>query len=212
MKNFKIVVGLALATAMLLPSAQAQIEGNVALQSDYVWRGVSQNSEDPSIQGGFDYGHDSGFYAGVWGASVDFGGDESTEIDLYAGWGTEFESGFGIDVGIIEYTYHGGPSASGDFTEYYAGISYAGFGVTYYAGDEFDDNIEVSFGHDFEAGISLGATYGDYDSYSYYTVGISGEVGGIGLDLSYWDTDIDEIDDPLGLTDGRVVFTISKSL
>ena len=171
-----------------------------------MWRGISQNQEDPSIQGGFDYSHDSGFYLGVWGASVDFGGDESTEIDLYAGWGTELESGLGIDVGILEYTYHGGPTAGGDFTEYYAGLSYAGFGFTYSIGDELDDHIEVSYGYDFDAGVSVGATYADYDAYAYYQVGVSGEFEGLGLDLSYWDTDIDNDE----LADGRVVFTLSK--
>ncbi|MBT8115187.1 MAG: TorF family putative porin [Arenicella sp.] len=205
-KSLKILTTLPLASVLMSPVAQAEMSANVAIQSDYVWRGISQNQEDPSIQGGFDYAHESGFYAGVWGASVDFGGDESTEMDLYAGWSTELENGLGIDIGIIEYTYHGGPAASGDFTEYVLGLSYSGFGVTYYSGDEFDDNFEVSYGYDFEAGVSLGATYGDYDTYNFYQVGVSGEVEGVGLDLSYWDTDID--DDPLA--DGRVVLTVSK--
>ena len=191
----------------LVGNAQADISANVALQTDYVWRGISQNAEDPSIQGGFDFSSESGFYLGVWGASVDFGGPESTELDLYGGWSTELESGLGVDLGVIRYSYHGSDGSSdSDFTEYYVGLSYAGFGITYYAGDEFDDNIEVSYGYDFESGISLGATYADYDSYSYYQVGVSGEVEGIGLDLSYWDTDIDNDE----LADGRIVFTISK--
>jgi len=209
--SIKALSASVLAAAMFVPAAQAEISANVAIQSDYVWRGVSQNAEDPSIQGGFDYAHDSGFYVGVWGASVDFGGAESTEGDIYIGYSTEFQSGFGIDVGAIEYTYHGQDGASdSNFTEYYAGVSYAGFGLTYYAGDEFDDNIELSYGYDFEGpGLSIAATYGDYDSYNYYQVGLSGSFGGesdIGWDVSYWDTDVD--DDPS--TDGRVVLTISK--
>ena len=205
--SIKLLGGCVLASALLLPTAQAQVSANVAIQSDYVWRGISQNLEDPSIQGGFDYEHESGFYAGIWGASVDFGGVESTEFDVYGGWGTELENGLGIDVGVIEYTYHGGDSASdSNFTEVYIGLSHSGFSVTYYAGDEFDDLIEASYGYDFESGFSLAATYGDYDSYSYYNFGVSTEVGGIGLDLTYWDTDVDADD----LADGRAVFTISK--
>jgi len=212
MKNsLKLSLLTLLSAAMLAPVAQAQISANVAIQSDYVWRGISQNAEDPSIQGGFDYAHDSGFYIGVWGASVDFGGAESTEGDIYAGWATEFESGFGIDVGLIEYTYHGSEGASdSNFTEAYIGLSFAGFGLTFYAGDEFDDNIEVSYGYDFEA-VSLAATYGDYDSYSYFTVGVSGGFGesNVGWDVSYWDTD--DADDLGDIADGRVVLTISAS-
>ena len=193
--------------ALTNQTTQAEISANVAIQSDYVWRGISQNAEDPSIQGGFDYASESGFYAGIWGSSVNFGGPESTEFDVYTGWATDFENGLGLDVGLLEYTYHGRDGASdSNFTEYYVGLSYAGFGVTYSIGDEFDDNIEVSYGFDFET-VSLGATYGDYDSYSYYQFGVSAEVQGIGLDLSYWDTDLDDVEE----ADGRVVMTVSKT-
>ncbi len=209
MKNIKTIAILATFSSALLPQiSSAQISGNVALTSDYVWRGVSQNLEDPAIQGGFDYAHDSGFYAGLWGSSVDFEGPESTEVDFYAGWSKEFENGLGVDVGVLEYTYFGGDNASDiNFTEVYAGISYAGFGLTFYAGDEGDDNIELTYGYDFKSGVSLGATYGDFDTYTYFQAGISGEVGGIGLDLSFWDTDdLDGLEE----ADSRVVFTISK--
>lgn len=210
MKNLiKAASATLLTSALIAPAAQAEITANVALTTDYVWRGISQNQEDPALQGGFDYAHDSGFYLGAWAANVNFG-EASTELDLYAGWSTEFESGFGLDVGIIEYTYHGSDVASdNNFTEYYVGLSYAGFGVLYSIGDEFDDHIEVSYGYDFEK-VSLGATYGDYDSYSYFKVGVSTEVGGIGLALDYWDADGDADlafgDD----ADSRLVFTISK--
>ena len=209
MKNINTIAVLSALTIALLPqTSAAQVSANVALTTDYVWRGVSQNLEDPAIQGGFDYAHDSGFYIGIWGSSVDFQGPESTELDIYGGWSTEFENGVGFDVGFIEYTYHGDDGASdANFTEYYAGLSYAGFGLTYYAGDEGDDNIELTYGYDFGSGVSVGATYADFETYEYFQVGVSGEVGGVGLDLSYWDTtDLDGDD----LADGRVVFTISK--
>ena len=212
MKNtLKGLSAAVLATTLIAPTAQAEISGNVAIQSDYVWRGISQNSEDPSIQGGFDYEHDSGFYAGVWGASVDFGGSETTEGDLYFGFAGETESGIGYDVGFIEYTYWGGEGASdSNFTEYYIGASYAGFGLTYSIGDEFDDLIEASYSYDFEK-FSLGVVYGDYDTYSYYSLGVSGDLAetGLGWDLSFWGTnDLDGFDE----ADDRLVLTISKSL
>ena len=198
-----------IAVCVMISVAKAGVSGNVAIQSDYVWRGYSQNLEDPSIQGGFDFEDASGFYAGVWGASVDFGGAESTEGDIYIGFTNEIEGGFTYDVGIIEYTYHGGSGASdSNFTEYYLGGGFAGFSLTYSIGDEFGDNIEAGYSYEFEEqGISVGAAYGDYDdAWTYWTIGVSGEIEGIGWDISYWDTDLD--DDPMG--DGRIVFTISK--
>jgi len=35
-----------------------EIEANVSLATDYVFRGFSQTNEDPAISGGFDYGFD----------------------------------------------------------------------------------------------------------------------------------------------------------
>ena len=200
-----------LALTLSLPIAHAEITANVALTSDYVWRGISQNQEDPALQGGFDYAHDSGFYAGVWGSNVNFGG-ASTELDLYAGWGTEFENGLSIDMGTIEYTYHGSPAAGGnDFTEYYLGAGYAGFGLTYSIGDEFGDQYEFSYGYDFEK-FSVSAAYANYDiaddgnDYDYYSVGISGTLAELGWDVSYYDTDIKGIEE----AEGRLVLSISK--
>ena len=193
--------------SLSIAAASGQVSGNVAIQSDYVWRGLTQNEGDISFQGGFDFEDESGFYAGVWGANVNFGG-ASTEGDLYVGFGNEIE-GFEYDVGVIEYTYHGSSVASdNNFTEFYVSGGYAGWGLSYAFGDEFGDNVEVSYGFDLE-GFSIGAAYGDYeDSHEYWTLGVSGEIEGIGWDLSFWDVDMDDGSD----VDSSIVFTISKSL
>jgi uncharacterized protein (TIGR02001 family) len=210
-----------LAAAIMAPAAQAEITANVALTTDYVWRGTSQNQEDPALQGGFDYGHDSGFYAGVWGSNVNFGG-ASTELDFYAGWGTELESGVGVDVGIIRYAYQGSDIASKlDFTEVYVGVSYSGLGFMYSFGDELGDQYEISYGYDLE-NVSLAAAYGSYDTsgndddYNYYSAGVSGSFGGtsdLGWDVSYYGNS-SEADALFGeeAADGRLVFTLSKEV
>lgn len=207
MKNMIKLITASLVFGLGLAVVHGQVSGNIAIQSDYVWRGLTQNEGDVSFQGGFDFEDESGFYAGVWGANVNFGG-ASTEGDLYIGFGNEIGA-FEYDVGIIEYTYHGSSVASdNNFTEYYVSGGIAGFGVSYAFGDEFGDNVEVSYGFDIE-GISIGAAYGDYeDSHEYWTVGVSGEIEGIGWDISYWDVDMDDGSD----VDSSIVFTISKSL
>ena len=207
MKNMIKLITASLVFSLGLAVVHGQVSGNIAIQSDYVWRGLTQNEGDVSFQGGFDFEDESGFYAGVWGANVNFGG-ASTEGDLYIGFANEIE-GFEYDVGIIEYTYHGSSVASdNNFTEYYVSGGIAGFGLSYAFGDEFGDNVEVGYGFDIE-GISIGAAYGDYeDSHEYWTVGVSGEIEGIGWDISYWDVDMDDGSD----MDSSIVFTISKSL
>ncbi len=222
MKNsIKALSASLIAAAVIAPTAQAEITANIALTTDYVWRGISQNTdESPALQGGFDYGHESGFYAGVWGSNVNFGGNESLELDIYGGWGTELDNGVGLDFGLIRYSYHGASDSSDlDFTEFYAGVSYAGLGFTYSVGDELGDQYELSYGYDLEA-VSLAVAYGSYDvsgdsdDYDYYSAGVSGSFGGdsdIGWDVTYWGTSSDaEVLFGDDLSDGRIVFTISK--
>lgn len=221
MKNsVKALSASILAAMVIVPTAQAEITANVALTTDYVWRGVSQNTdESPAIQGGFDYAAESGFYAGVWGSNVNFGGNESLELDIYGGWGTELSSGIGLDFGIIRYSYHGASDSNDlDFTEFYAGASYAGFGFNYSVGDELGDQFEISYGYDFEV-VALAVAYGNYDvsgdddDYDYYSAGVSGSFGGksdIGWDVTYWGTSSDGETLFGDVADDRIVFTISK--
>ena len=62
--------------------------------SDYVFRGISQTDNDPTIQGAINIGYGI-FYAGVWASGLDFGmpigNDAEIEVDWYAGikptWG-----------------------------------------------------------------------------------------------------------------------------
>lgn len=81
---------------------------NVALATEYVFRGYSQTAEGPAIQGGFDATCGM-FYAGVWASNLDweFAGVD-IEVDLYAG--IKPKTGrITWDLGIIYYTYPKGP-------------------------------------------------------------------------------------------------------
>lgn len=85
---------------------------NVAITSDYVFRGISQSAETPAIQGGFDATCGI-FYAGVWASSIDFGvapiaGPDkniaSIEMDFYAGI-KPVTGKITWDLGVIYYAY-----------------------------------------------------------------------------------------------------------
>jgi len=106
--------------------------GNVGLFSNYLFRGVSQTSKEAALQGGFDYAHASGFYAGTWGSNISWISDtaiytgSSLELDLYGGYrGTMGPLGY--DVGAIYYYYPGKklPGVnSADTVEVYGGLSW----------------------------------------------------------------------------------------
>lgn len=208
MKNSKILVFI---TLMLvgMSSAHAGVSANVALTTDYVWRGVSQNKEDPALQGGFDYSHDTGFYAGVWGSNVSFG-EASTELDFYGGWASEFDNGFDVDLGYIKYSYHGSPAAGdNDFQEAYVGLGHSGFSVQYSFGDELDDHWQLGYETSFKK-VDVSATFADYDTYQYYRIGVAGDLQGTGWALDFWDTDDDDDDLFSDYGGSRLVFTLSK--
>ena len=63
--------------------------GNVAIVSDYVFRGVTQTTNNMTVQGGFDWDTGAGFHFGTWASGVNFadGNAATSELDLYGGYG-----------------------------------------------------------------------------------------------------------------------------
>jgi uncharacterized protein (TIGR02001 family) len=104
--------------------AGLKVAGNVALTSDYVFRGVSQTQENPAISAGVDLTRGA-VYLGGWASNVDFGDDADAEVDLYAGWRPEV-AGWSLDLGGVAYLYTGQPDgADYDYVELKAAASRA---------------------------------------------------------------------------------------
>lgn len=107
------------------PSKPVTVSGNVALVSDYRFRGVSQSDKEFALQGGITVTHESGLYGGFWGSNLSgwgtFGG-ANLELDLIAGFKTEIASGTTIDAGLTWYMYPGGADLT-DFAEPYVKLS-----------------------------------------------------------------------------------------
>ena len=233
-----------LMVAALLAGSQAalaEISGNVTLATDYRFRGISQTDRDPAIQGGFDYEHESGLYAGIWASNITFAGN--IEMDYYGGYAGNINDNIGFDVGVIYYDYPSDNQGSGDndleFWEIYGGlsgdagpvslsgqISYSSdyFGET---GDGVYTDLGASYGlpADFTLSAHFGYQYiedgsvkdegffsSDEDSYSDWSIGVSKSFMGVDLDLSYIDTNLGS-SDCFGdkICDDTVVFSVSKS-
>src|SRR5215510_13079620 len=102
------VLAVAQTPAPAAPATPA-VTGNIALVSDYRFRGITQTFEEPALQGGFDYAHASGLYLGNWNSNVSQGAGYpggNLEMDFYGGWKKAFGD-FGLDVGFIYYYYPG---------------------------------------------------------------------------------------------------------
>lgn len=120
-----------LATALLAGAgvAQAELSANIGVQSNYYFRGITQNDDKAAVSGGIDYAHDSGLYVGTWMSNIDFDGRPAdtnddgnlditgdskadVEVDGYIGFGREIgDTGIGYDVSAWYYWY---PGAGGD--------------------------------------------------------------------------------------------------
>lgn len=134
-KIIALAVTGALSAPLLAVAADSphSFTGNVTLASEYLYRGIAQTNRDPALQGGFDYAHSSGFYAGVWGSNIswlsDMGGiSSSVEIDVYGGYKGSFANDFSYDVGVLTYNYPGSYPGDGyvkpDTTELYGAIGW----------------------------------------------------------------------------------------
>lgn len=223
--------------AISATTALAEVSGNVALTTDYTFRGISQASELPAIQGGFDYENDSGFYAGLWGSNVDFGDKVNMELDVYAGFGFETSDDVAFDLGVLHYQYPGDSGLNYDYTEVYGSVSFfdATVGVNYspeyfgdtgafiYAYGEYSLSLAESWSVDAHVGYNLFEGEEEFgiflvlpgdsqdDGYVDYSIGVSTEFDGVGLSLAYVGTNIDD-EECEALCEGRAVFSISKSL
>jgi uncharacterized protein (TIGR02001 family) len=144
------------------PQERCKYSANVALTTEYVFRGISQTAENPAIQGGFDVTCGF-FYAGVWASNLDFGGIggedvANIEIDWYAGI-KPVTGKITWDLGVIFYTYPGSIDPVGrdlNFVELKVGGSTevwkdGTFGVTVFYSPDYQletDNVwtvETSF-------------------------------------------------------------------
>lgn len=127
---------------------------NFGVTSDYIFRGFSQSSGDPAVQGGVDMTY-KWFYVGAWASSINFGRDgqrriASSEVDLYAGI-KPVVGRFTFGLGVIYYMYPGafdhGAAATNelDYVELKAGVSAetwkdATFGVTAFYSPDYTNN------------------------------------------------------------------------
>jgi uncharacterized protein (TIGR02001 family) len=214
----KTLLSLSIAAAAVTMPTQAadigggfDLSGNLALTSNYIWRGMTQSDDAEAIQGGLDLAHSSGLYVGTWASNTSGG----SEFDYYAGYATEV-SGIGVDVGAIAYRFPNDSDTAADGEDIYLGLSTEigglEIGATHYWGqDEAVDAWDVGVGTEL-AGFGLSLTYGDYENNGdYYSVGLSkellSETWPLEVSISY----VDFSADAANSDQENLVFTVAKS-
>ncbi|GAB1232654.1 TorF family putative porin [Ferrigenium sp. UT4] len=217
-KKLLVAALVAAFAAPAMAEEASPFSANVSITSDYLYRGISQTGRGPAIQGGFDYAHPSGLYAGVWGSSISWLQDAgiathaSTELDTYAGYKGAVGD-IAYDAGFLRYNYPGdyAGNTKANTNELYGAVSYSIITakLSYSLGDTFGVNdaagtvyyeLNASYALE-ELGLSLGAHLGRQDykgsnagagatnlSYTDYKLSASKDVGGYVLGLAFSDT------------------------
>ncbi len=232
MKMKKIALACGAALLGMSAVAQAEWSANIGVTSNYVWRGWTQTDDEAAVQGGVDYSHESGFYAGTWASNVNFpstttlttgfppttttivNDDTGAEVDFYGGFAGEYDA-IGYDVGIVYYAYP--QYDDSDFTEIYGSASYKMFeaGIAYTIAADID-NLEgdvyyyASAGLELPEGFGLGVTIGHADDggaldYTHYQLDVTKGAGDFG-DFTLSVSDNDEAD-----SDPKVFVSWGKS-
>ncbi len=233
MKLSSLATALLASSVLFSAGAYAEpitVSGSAAFTSDYLFRGVSQTSNNAAVQAGMTLTHESGAYVSAWGSSIASAAGGS-EMDLLLGYsGKAGEVGY--DVGIMHYGYPGADGAVG-YDEVYASVSTMGLKVGLnYSPDYYNQSDKFMYlyaGYSTEVeGVGLSAsigmnkfdstmmmnnalsTTGTDDSYMDYKLAASKSISGITVEGAYIGSDIDDMDCPNSVCEGRFVLTVSK--
>lgn len=215
--GFGITDGISARAGDIVPG---DFSTNVTIATDYLFRGISQTDEQPAIQGGFDWSHDNGLYAGVWASNVDFDdGDEAhIEIDYYVGYANTVWEALSYDLSFVYYSYPGASSGLNyNYWEVLFGLGYdlgfASLGAGVAVSDNFlghsgtsvapsvNAAVPIPLGDDFPLALTLSGEFGHQSieengvfgtpDYYWWSIGLGTEIEGFEISVSYTDTDLD---------------------
>jgi len=184
MKTLLCAVGFAAlsagsAYAQSAPAPDWSLTGSFAGQTDYRFRGISQNAKKGAAQGSLNLSGPDGWYIGTWLSQVDFDPSEgsdnpSLEWDIFGG--KHFDLGDSTDLNVEAYYYSypaavvpaGSPKVS--YVEGIFQLSHTFFGVA--ATGTYAISPEGSLGGGVTHYLALGLSYPVMDWLS-----VSGNVG-----------------------------------
>ncbi|XUU61965.1 TorF family putative porin [Erythrobacter sp. HA6-11] len=213
-----------------------EFSGNVALVSEYRFRGVDLSGGDIAVQGGVDLAHSSGFYLGTWGSSLDEDtvGYGHTELDVYGGFGGSFSDAVSFDIGVIAYLYPNAGPGDFDYIEFYGSLGFnlgpaeATVGVAYAPDqDSLGSTDNLYLYTDLGIGIPntpltltghLGYTDGfltftDNSKAFDWSIGVEAAVAGpVSVGVAYVGAEGDFLPGDYNFTDDAIVLTLSASI
>lgn len=104
--------------------------GNVALTSDYIYRGVSSSDNEGAVQGDLHVASGRGTFLGVWGSSRDNQLEPyaNYELDIYLGQRFDLDNAWSTTLsGRAHYFVGGEQESSDDYQEVSLAVTYLDF-------------------------------------------------------------------------------------
>lgn len=222
----KAVSAAIISLACILPAAaqdeaeEASLTGYVTFASDYRFRGHSQTDRSGAIQGGIDFAHPSGFFAGVWASTIDFNDPQESpaEVDFTAGYAHTFAADVEASVALAYYWYPESDPAEYDYVEVLATVSrdFGGYTLSGEMTISPEYSGETGLGIGVALGLAVPVTVGEVDwltasgqigrqwiednglygspDWLFYQVGLTATWRMFALDLQYVGTDVDTAD------------------
>ncbi len=204
-------------------------QANVTLSTDYIFRGYSRSDADPVFQAGLSYRHRVGFFAGLWGSTVEFAADEGAgderqvELRALAGFGRTIGQSWSWNLSVVHSEFPDAvPLLDTSYTEASASAQFRDlFAITIaYTGDYLGSDIptffiEVSGSYPLPGNFNLSAGVGQAEldlhhlDYVYGHLAAGWTLGRFSLDLGYYESDGRSIPSWGEVADGTLVFSIS---
>ena len=172
-KVYAILSSAFVSTMLLTTNAQAgsitkNINAEVTLTSNYMYRGLTQTAYNPAVQATVEYKEKSGLYLGTWASSLAPGPAAGYEQDLFAGVKIPLDT-IKLDAGFIYYAYPVIKDA--DVAEIYANVELdevpgltTGINISVYEARENSKVGDFYFFADFDKKVTrkidAGATFG----------------------------------------------------
>jgi len=178
-----LLKAIAVASLATATAAQAELSASVAVDSEYVFRGVTQD-DSATVSGTLEYAI-NGLTVGAWVAD-----SENQETDLYVSYGL---NAGGVDLGV-SYTDYSYDQNTGGQQEIAVSASIKGLGLSYTDGSDDTDGGDVDYSI-----VTLDYTFGNVNvlvgqidvdlsdaNNSYFEIsGSLGQIAGVEATLSY---------------------------
>ena len=198
-------------------SLYSESEIELSLNSDSIWRGITQNNGNATLSAEMNFALDNGFFSG---ATFENCCDESTdypnkEFGYMFGYQKDLNKTLNISINYLGTNYP--DSKIDNFDEVEFNLSFKDLTISYFIGlDNFPDYYEISYRYPF-FNNSLSLSIGDFDSYSNdfnsnglnYSLGVETLQSNFKIKIYYYYLNANGKSDQ---DDDGIVLTISKKL